>query len=320
MGNEPYVGVGPPLIVLAGVAATPTAAGAATLAADGVSTANLTVNAQSPAGVAIPGRTVQWTVLDGDILITAGNPAVLPAAATVRAGIAGWQLPRARPGHGLPQPPRRHADPGGSGEADRHGRSAVSRCRRARPDHDGDDYRRACRPPGELVGRRHLGGPRGNGRPGARGPRRRDVDGRDPTGGIHRDGDGHRDRFDPGAAQASERTVPLAIMSSREGKVDLVSISLELQVASGFRVIEAEPLLAGGPVEVEFFIDNAGARALHLFVNGDRARQRPGSFSFVATMAGVTLPDPYKDVAWEGGPATVVSGRADQGLSTDACR
>ena len=96
-------------------------------------------------------------------------------------------------------------------------------------------------------------------------------------------------------------------MSSREGKVDLVSISLELQVASGFRVIEAEPLLAGGPVEVEFFIDNAGARALHLFVNGDRARQRPGSFSFVATMAGVTLPDPYKDVAWEGGPATVVT-------------
>ena len=87
VGNEPYVGVGPPLIVLAGVTATPTAAGAATLSADGVSTANLTVNAQSPAGVAIPGRTVQWTVLDGDILITAGNPAVLPAAATVRAGM-----------------------------------------------------------------------------------------------------------------------------------------------------------------------------------------------------------------------------------------
>jgi hypothetical protein len=87
IGDEAYNGVGPPLIVLTGVAAAPTAAGAANLAADGVATANLTVNAQDPAGAAIAGRTVQWSVLDGDILITAGNPAALPAAATVRAGL-----------------------------------------------------------------------------------------------------------------------------------------------------------------------------------------------------------------------------------------
>ena len=85
--NEAYVGVGPPLIVLTGVAAAPTAAGAANLAADGVATANLTVNAQDPTGAAIPGRTVQWTALEGDISITAGNPAALPAAATVQAGL-----------------------------------------------------------------------------------------------------------------------------------------------------------------------------------------------------------------------------------------
>ncbi len=79
VGNEAYVG--PPLIVLSNIAAAPTAAGATGLATDGAATANLTVNSS------VAGRTVNWSVLDGDIAITAGNPAVLPAAATLRAGI-----------------------------------------------------------------------------------------------------------------------------------------------------------------------------------------------------------------------------------------
>lgn len=77
--NEPYVG--PPLIVLSNVVATPTAAGATGLAADGVATANLAVTS----GVA--GRTVNWSILNGDTSITAGNPAALPATATLQAGI-----------------------------------------------------------------------------------------------------------------------------------------------------------------------------------------------------------------------------------------
>jgi hypothetical protein len=35
----------------------------------------------------VPGRTINWTVLSGDITITAGNPAVLPAPATLTAGV-----------------------------------------------------------------------------------------------------------------------------------------------------------------------------------------------------------------------------------------
>ena len=77
--NEAYVGN--PLIVLSNVTATPTAAGATGLAADGAATANLAVNST------VAGRTVNWTVLDGDITITAGNPAVLPATATLTAGV-----------------------------------------------------------------------------------------------------------------------------------------------------------------------------------------------------------------------------------------
>lgn len=77
--NEPYVGN--PLIVLSGVTATPTAAGATALAADGAATANLSVNST------VAGRTVNWSVLSGDVAIIAGNPAALPATATLRAGV-----------------------------------------------------------------------------------------------------------------------------------------------------------------------------------------------------------------------------------------
>jgi hypothetical protein len=77
--NEPYVGN--PLIILSNIAATPNGAGVTDLAADGNATANLSVNST------VAGRTVNWTVLSGDVSIIAGNPAVLPATATLRAGL-----------------------------------------------------------------------------------------------------------------------------------------------------------------------------------------------------------------------------------------
>jgi hypothetical protein len=76
--NEPYVGN--PLIVLSGITATPTAAGATALADDGVATANLTVAST------VAGRTVNWGAIGGGFTFTGGNPAVLPAAATNQAG------------------------------------------------------------------------------------------------------------------------------------------------------------------------------------------------------------------------------------------
>jgi len=78
---EPYAGNGPPLIVLSNVVAAATAPGATALAADGVATANLGVTST------VPGRIVNWTVLNGDIVIIGGNPAPLPAPALLRAGV-----------------------------------------------------------------------------------------------------------------------------------------------------------------------------------------------------------------------------------------
>lgn len=77
--NEAYIGND--LIVFSNVVATPTAAGATALAADGAATANLTVASN------VAGRTVNWSVRSGGIAIIAGNPAVLPAPATLRAGV-----------------------------------------------------------------------------------------------------------------------------------------------------------------------------------------------------------------------------------------
>jgi hypothetical protein len=77
---EPYLG--PPLIVLTAIVATPTALGATALAADGVATATVT------ASTTVAGRTVTWTVLSGGVTFTAGNPSIPPAPATLRAGLA----------------------------------------------------------------------------------------------------------------------------------------------------------------------------------------------------------------------------------------
>jgi len=77
--NEAYAG--PPLIVFSAVAVAPVAPGATALAADGAATANVTVNSN------VAGRSATWNVLTGDSAVSAGSPAVLPAAATVTAGL-----------------------------------------------------------------------------------------------------------------------------------------------------------------------------------------------------------------------------------------
>ncbi len=76
----PEAYVGNPLIIFTNVVAIPTAPGATDLAADGAATANLGVTSS------VPGRTVNWSILNGDTTLIAGNPAVLPATATVQAG------------------------------------------------------------------------------------------------------------------------------------------------------------------------------------------------------------------------------------------
>ena len=76
---EPYLG--PNLIVLTAIVATPTAPGATDLAADGVATATVT------ATTTVAGRTVSWTVLSGGVSFTAGNPSIPPAPATLPAGL-----------------------------------------------------------------------------------------------------------------------------------------------------------------------------------------------------------------------------------------
>jgi hypothetical protein len=76
--NERYRGN--QLIVLSNIVATPNGPGATALAADGVATASLGVTSS------VAGRSVNWSILSGDIAIAAGNPAALPAAATLRAG------------------------------------------------------------------------------------------------------------------------------------------------------------------------------------------------------------------------------------------
>ena len=89
----------------------------------------------------------------------------------------------------------------------------------------------------------------------------------------------------------------------REGAVDRAAN--EISVRAGFRVVTAE-LLAGGPIELEFLVESFGLFPLRLAVSGDRMRQRPGQFSFVATFDGLSLEDPMAAMSYMGGPAAVV--------------
>jgi hypothetical protein len=94
----------------------------------------------------------------------------------------------------------------------------------------------------------------------------------------------------------------------REGAVDLAAD--EIHVRAGFRVVTGE-LLAGGPVELEFFVESLGSVPLRLVVSGDRMRLRPGQFSFSATFEGLPLEDPMAAAPYMGGPAGVVQVSTD---------
>lgn len=83
-----------------------------------------------------------------------------------------------------------------------------------------------------------------------------------------------------------------------------------VSVTAGFRVVTKDPL-AGGPIELEFFVDNIGSSPLQLAVGGDMARQRPGQFSFTAELDGVALGDPQPGVPDLGGPLGVVPVTSD---------
>jgi hypothetical protein len=95
----------------------------------------------------------------------------------------------------------------------------------------------------------------------------------------------------------------------RNGAVDL---SVDgIGVRAGFRLVTKEPL-AGGPVELEFFVEPLGTGPLKLAVGGDRMRQRPGQLVFEAELEGTPLPDPFAEVPDMGGPLGLVDVSADQ--------
>lgn len=94
----------------------------------------------------------------------------------------------------------------------------------------------------------------------------------------------------------------------REGAMDLAAD--EIRVRAGFRVITGE-LLAGGPVELEFFVESLGLCPLQLAVSGDRIRQRPGQLSFAATFEGLPVEDPMAAAPNLGGPEGVVQVSTD---------
>ena len=92
-------------------------------------------------------------------------------------------------------------------------------------------------------------------------------------------------------------------MEVREGAVD-VSTG-DVSARASFRVVTRE-LLAGGPVELEFSLANLKAAPFQITVSGDRARSRPGQFSFTALFEDKPLEDPVARMPYLGGPAGVV--------------
>ncbi|MGF6756247.1 hypothetical protein [Paraburkholderia sp. GAS42] len=89
----------------------------------------------------------------------------------------------------------------------------------------------------------------------------------------------------------------------RDGAVNLAVN--DIRVHAGFRVV-TEDLLAGGPIELEFFAESWGSTALQLAVSGDRMTQRPGQFRFAALFEGTQLKDPMARMPVLGGPVGVV--------------
>lgn len=80
-----------------------------------------------------------------------------------------------------------------------------------------------------------------------------------------------------------------------------------LRVRAGFRTNQAE-VLAGGIVEIEFFLEHIKGKALYLAAGGSRSRLRPAFFEIQATLEGqkVELGDPAEEVPELGGPATSI--------------
>ncbi|MDD4162195.1 MAG: hypothetical protein PHW87_06915 [Methanothrix sp.] len=89
----------------------------------------------------------------------------------------------------------------------------------------------------------------------------------------------------------------------REGSVELSAD--DIRVRAGFRVAPGE-LLAGGPIELEFFVESLGSSPIRLAVSGDRMSQRPGKFRFAAKFQGISLEDPMKAMPNMGGPVGIV--------------
>lgn len=81
-----------------------------------------------------------------------------------------------------------------------------------------------------------------------------------------------------------------------------------LQVRAGYRT-SAPEVVAGGPIEIEAFIENIGQVPLYLAIGSDRAKLRPSFFSFEAVLeeTDVELEDPLEGVPQLGGPATVIT-------------
>jgi hypothetical protein len=86
-------------------------------------------------------------------------------------------------------------------------------------------------------------------------------------------------------------------------------------VVAGFRITESNGL-AGGPVEVESFVEYSGNRPIYLAVFSDRAKERLADVSFSAALEGtdVSFDDPASSLPDLGGPATAVELRPEQPL------
>jgi hypothetical protein len=94
----------------------------------------------------------------------------------------------------------------------------------------------------------------------------------------------------------------------REAAADVAADAIH--VRAGFHVITTDPL-AGGPVELEFFVENLAPLPLQLAVSGDRMRRRPGQFTFAATLDGARIENAMASTPFMGGPVGIVQVSAD---------
>jgi hypothetical protein len=76
---------------------------------------------------------------------------------------------------------------------------------------------------------------------------------------------------------------------------------------AGFRVLQ-DDALAGGPLSIEFVVENTGTQPAYFFTATDRSRLRPDNFTLQAGVQGsdVVLTDPLANVPYLGGPGGVL--------------